>query len=824
MRQKDLQNAEKFIMKHRLYRRWIIVISVLSIIVSAATFYLLNKPATAVSETTATEVGIADAQPAGEQAQAGAQESVAQDNAGASENNNGNAAGTEAAADNAQAGTETAAGTAGVTETAAQTTETADTTDTTDTAETKTETAKAKSDAAGTVTFTAEYVDENGNKLRDSEPLSVGDSLDLTVSPADIEGYSFVRAQIDGTEARSITRLQASSEVSTSIAVSDDEDAAAADKSEDSAAAVQQTGDDNSSAAAQQSGSGDAANDKTAASSTQSTASGHGAAAYVYTAADGTQKELAGDTTVTMIYTSDAVKLKATLVDEFGTEIDSSRYTKIDLPAPDKDGMIVLDDPADAPYKDVKVNKGLFKTVKYTYVKATVDGTDVKAIRVNSRTAEETDTAKTEDTASDKAARYSYTADGTAWKDITADSVVTMVYSSGTKTEYTYEDENVEVTARLQKAGAVPDDAEFRVIQIKAGKAFDAYITALNDADKDKPEDQRIEHTADNTLLYDVSFITKETDSDGKPTGKETEFEPLDGTVQVSFEFKKNQLTDIGAAAPDSLSVSHLVLNDDVKAKADTTLEAAQKADASDIKVDDMKIDSASVDGTQSLDITADSFSTFAVTANNDVNNTYSVGTGDYQNILGDAVEYGIVADTYDSTNSDTETNFAVKNFIRENDLSVDLTNTDATIPFITENIEKNLRLGTKTSNNNIDVYLQERDKDKVWADGGSSIKINKIFKTEAELDSTVSAMQDHVSSASAMLAKCKETTGWTYNSNKNIIDTTAIDDNVTIVINIDDSGMGTAISVECLDKCPTINKKANQNIVFNVSIQISKN
>jgi type II secretory pathway pseudopilin PulG len=98
MRQKDLQNAEKFIVKHRLYRRWIIVISVLSIIVSAATFYLLNKPATAVSETTATEVGIADAQPAGEQAQAGAQESVAQDNAGASENNNGNAAGTEAAA------------------------------------------------------------------------------------------------------------------------------------------------------------------------------------------------------------------------------------------------------------------------------------------------------------------------------------------------------------------------------------------------------------------------------------------------------------------------------------------------------------------------------------------------------------------------------------------------------------------------------------------------------------------------------------------------------------------------------------------------------
>jgi hypothetical protein len=223
-----------------------------------------------------------------------------------------------------------------------------------------------------------------------------------------------------------------------------------------------------------------------------------------------------------------------------------------------------------------------------------------------------------------------------------------MVYSSGTKTEYTYEDENVEVTARLQKAGAVPDDAEFRVIQIKAGKAFDAYIAALNEADKDKPEDQRIEHTADNTLLYDVSFITKETDSDGKPTGKETEFEPLDGTVQVSFEFKKNQLTDIGAAAPDSLSVSHLVLNDDVKAKADTTLEAAQKADASDIKVDDMKIDSASVDGTQSLDITADSFSTFAVTANNDVNNTYTTKSVNYQKILGDAVEYGIVANKYD--------------------------------------------------------------------------------------------------------------------------------------------------------------------------------
>lgn len=70
---------------------------------------------------------------------------------------------------------------------------------------------------------------------------------------------------------------------------------------------------------------------------------------------------------------------------------------------------------------------------------------------------------------------------------------------------YSYEDDYVEVTAILQRADAVPDDAILvvtPVVQDSEGYNYDAYMDALNDA-----SDESKEYTSENTLLYDIAFM-----------------------------------------------------------------------------------------------------------------------------------------------------------------------------------------------------------------------------------------------------------------------------------------------------------------------------
>lgn len=87
-----------------------------------------------------------------------------------------------------------------------------------------------------------------------------------------------------------------------------------------------------------------------------------------------------------------------------------------------------------------------------------------------------------------------------------------------TRTEYTYSDSNVSVKVTLQKADAVPDDADLvvtRVTDRTDGYNYDAYMDALNDQAEDGKE-----YTSDNTLLYDIAFMYEEKDAEGNGTGK----------------------------------------------------------------------------------------------------------------------------------------------------------------------------------------------------------------------------------------------------------------------------------------------------------------
>ncbi|MBQ7565335.1 MAG: InlB B-repeat-containing protein [Lachnospiraceae bacterium] len=132
------------------------------------------------------------------------------------------------------------------------------------------------------------------------------------------------------------------------------------------------------------------------------------------------------------------------------------------------------------------------------------------------------------------------------------------LYDSGeeqkVKRDYTYEDELVYVTATLERADAVPDDAYFSVTRVEPESHeydYDSYMDALNENSEDGTE-----YSGENTVLYDITFYTDET--------KTVEIEPEEGSVTVSIRFKENQLdTGLGAEAEGTLEINHLTETED---------------------------------------------------------------------------------------------------------------------------------------------------------------------------------------------------------------------------------------------------------------------
>ncbi|MCR5475784.1 MAG: hypothetical protein K6F28_11360, partial [Lachnospiraceae bacterium] len=195
-----------------------------------------------------------------------------------------------------------------------------------------------------------------------------------------------------------------------------------------------------------------------------------------------------------------------------------------------------------------------------------------------------------------------------------------------TKRVYEYEDSKVKVTAVLDKADAVPDDAYFDVTPLTEEEA-EKYLAALNE---NKGEGDVLA-TADNTLLYDIGFYTDESKSE--------EIEPEEGSVRISIEFKRDQLAEeIGAENEEDIVVAHIT-------------EEGSKLTTEEVEAE------ASVDG-GTVDFTTETFSIYAI-HNKSLN--FKSGTPySYTDILGQAVNYGFVAGTYQS-GSHVDSNFATK-------------------------------------------------------------------------------------------------------------------------------------------------------------------
>jgi hypothetical protein len=361
---------------------------------------------------------------------------------------------------------------------------------------------------------------------------------------------------------------------------------------------------------------------------------------------DGKTVDITEDTKITFVYepADKIVKVDASCVDEFG-DVIADKYTAMTLPDFDSNGRIALADKDNPPVKNVSVRKGLFKVTKYDYVQATVDGTIITGLK-----REKAKLAKKSSYTGDRDAAYvySYTKDGSDWTKITKDTTIKFEYSDGKKTTFTYEDDDVVVTATLQHAGAIPDDAELKVTPITQdteGYNYDAYMQALNDnAEKIESEtglnlsatgnsadasssaaaqdseisgsakDAAAAFTQENTLLYDIAFMADKTDDDGNVIeGEKQEYEPTEGMVKVSMTFKKKQLSDdLKAESAGDVAVVHLPLDNAVKEDVDSTKDATAIS-AGDVNVDVVSKDAASVNAGSEDQVDFD-LSSFSIT------------------------------------------------------------------------------------------------------------------------------------------------------------------------------------------------------------------
>ncbi len=207
------------------------------------------------------------------------------------------------------------------------------------------------------------------------------------------------------------------------------------------------------------------------------------------------------------------------------------------------------------------------------------------------------------------------------------------------RVEYVYEDKNVAVTATLEKAAAIPDNAEFVVTLITDktdGYNYDAYMEALNDSVKNG------NFNGNNTLCYDVAFLI-----DG------IEYQPEEGSVSINFEFKNDQLQKL--AEQGDVAIYHMPLDDKVKAKVDNT------AEATDISAEDINVEvvTKKVTNFEEVNFKLDNFSLVMIGANGQTTNVTGPGTPrNFQDILGQAVYFGITANTI-KKDAHMDSNFA---------------------------------------------------------------------------------------------------------------------------------------------------------------------
>ncbi len=383
--------------------------------------------------------------------------------------------------------------------------------------------------------------------------------------------------------------------------------------------------------------------------------------------------------------------------------------------------------------------------------------------------------------------------------DITENADLHLTYyKPNTKTEFVYDDnEKVTVKAVLTDASALPEGAELTVSEITSetkGYNYDAYMQALNDNAESIADDAGLkevsEYTDTNTLMYDIAFMYE---------GKE--YQPSEGSVNISIEFKDKQLTsDLSASSEEDITVVHLPIKEEVKEASEiTSTQEATDITSDDIEVKTLTEASAKVDGTEKIEFSEESFSIFAVT----VYQKHAQGTHDYEHVLGDAINFGIVANNLHI--GESQSNFAAANLYGLLQSGNNLTNP----------VEQTFMAGTVTGefrvkNNAAYFIVPKEHAGQISHDNKYAIKYDLAY-TSDELSTAVGKMLEYGRKASADLAKYDSNIKLEKDGDRDKYDLRNLPAG-TYYINLSN------VNKFFAKQEPRIYKRSDQNIVFNVT------
>ncbi len=525
---------------------------------------------------------------------------------------------------------------------------------------------------------------------------------------------------------------------------------------------------------------------------------------------------ISGDSSVVFTYDEDhtTTTLTAEYVDAFGDPIDADQES-VSVPFAEGKDEITLKESFPEKLQVAQDESGK-KVKEYTFESTYIRENDEKVYVTAVRR------VKTGD-----GYAYEVKKDGSDdYTELSGDTTLYVQYSDGQKAQYTYSDVNVTVTATLQHAGAIPDDARFIVTQVTPatdGYNYDAYMDALNGSEEDAAYDES------NTLLYDIAFLGYAMDADGSiDTSKTIEYQPAEGSVKIDIQFHKNQLSGtLGADEDSDVTVTHLPLKDEVKAESDTTKDATAIS-ADDVEVESIENTQTSTDENK-VSFEAAAFSTYSITVQKtqkvDVNPGEAISL---RSVLGESWNYGITANVW--TQAEAETNFAVGT-MKAGGAQTGITTNMIGMSYKDKGYVSGCLLGELNEEVKIKGYPSVITTTPEAAKNlHNSLDDNQdlilVYDTKENIQSRVKGMIDHVQQESNELAKHDSITDYSKvlgaeNAGHYYLDFTEAGAG-TIYIDVDkctqNNGYGTLKYSLSKQKMVHLIKNDNQTIVFNYS------
>lgn len=692
MRKIDESRAANYIRKHSNYKKWLAFVLCLSLLTGTVTLYILNKPATAMTEEGAEGLGVvletasdADEKELIQQTIENKSGSDGEDDDDLFSEFDEDDDDNDDKDDNDDVDEPDKSGDGE--ETKEDLVEEEVKEGETKEGEEEKEKTEEETELTEDVVLTLSYVDEDGEAIADEKEIDIYDSIDLTSEAPSIEGYTFKEATFKGDVITKIAVKKNADDIRYYEVTFDGDETKEINK--DATVVLTYTADEKKEivlTASYVDEDGKEIADEKELEISESfdpkmdadPIEGYtfkkakidenvlvlikaivdeesGEKYYEATLKDDSTVEIKQDTKVELTYAvvDTAVVLTANYVDKNGEEIQDSKDLNIGDKTELKKSQITEVD-------GYFFYKAIYEEKEITNITPIFEE-DEKDTDLDDVDTEEIES----ENASVKAVGYEFTTvDGEEIK-ITEDAEIEFTYlKASTETEFIFSDSKVTVTAIITDKNVFPEGIELKVSELTSESTeynYAAYLQAINDNASNIAAETGAEeaetYDEKNTLMYDIAFMLEN-----------VEYQPAEGSVQISIKLNDKKLSEENnVASEEDVTVLHLPIDAQILENLDATSDATDIT-ASDVKVEVLTESKIAFDkDSDNITFEETSFSVHAITW---INNKYAwtgdteFSTSDIIGRLGKSQYFGAVADVYVGTSSHSESSVAAKNFL----------------------------------------------------------------------------------------------------------------------------------------------------------------